>query len=145
MKTLLLFILITACAKENKTLLGLKGDDKSLYPCEPDSHCVSSSHPSTEAKHYIDPIKTGNDLVSAREKIKTVLSTYPEIKIVEENDSYLKAEYTSKFLKFVDTIEILFVSEMANIKSSSKKNYFFFDSNRSRLEEIRFKFHQSGM
>jgi len=143
MKTLLIFLLITACAKENKTLLGL-AESQSLHSCETESHCVSSTHPSSETKNYIDPIKTGAD-TKAKEKILAVLASYPEIKIVEDNEKYIKAEFTSKFLKLVDTIEILFEAEFAHIKSSSKKNYLFFDSNRQRLEEIRFKYHQSGM
>lgn len=63
----------------------------------------------------------------------------PRTRLIEEDDSYLHLEVTSRLLRFVDDVEFVFEEEGKTIhfRSASRVGYGDLGVNRRRMEEIR--------
>jgi len=75
----------------------------------------------------------------AKEALKAVIHSLPRVTLVEEDESYLRYEFTSLLLRFVDDVEFLFDDETKTIRfrSASRTGYGDFGVNRRRMEELR--------
>ena len=69
-----------------------------LKPCVEIAHCVREEW---EVKNIEEPF----------EVIKTFIENTPRTEIVEINGDYLHAEATSKWMKYVDDLEVSFLPE----------------------------------
>jgi len=69
-----------------------------LEPCIEVGHCVKEKW---EVKNIDNPF----------EKIKSIIETTPRTEIVEVDEDYLHAEVTSKWMKYVDDLEVSFLPE----------------------------------
>ena len=71
--------------------------------------------------------------------LKTVIASLPRTKLVEEDEAYLRYEFTSLLLRFVDDVEFVFDEETNTIqfRSASRTGYGDFGVNRRRMEDIR--------
>ena len=58
---------------------------------------------------------------------------------MEEDETYLHVEFTSRIFRFVDDVEFVFEDETKTIhfRSASRTGYSDFGVNRNRMEEIR--------
>ncbi len=104
-------------------------------PCKPTPNCVSSQAEPSDREHYIEPIA----FRGAMAKLRAVVESTARAKVIEQNGSYLYAEYTSALMGYVDDVE-LFYDESAglvHVRSASRLGRSDFGVNRKRVEELR--------
>ena len=94
-----------------------------LNPCIKLSHCV------------IEEVNVDN-INSPLEKVKGIIESSPRTVIVDQNGDYLRAEVTSRIMKYVDDLEISFLPEKNNlvIRSESRVGDGDFGVNRKRVD-----------
>jgi len=70
-------------------------------------------------------------------KLKTVLAKRGDTKVIKDEDNYLRVEFTTRIMRFVDDGEFLLDGNNIDVRSASRVGYSDFGKNRSRMEEIR--------
>ncbi len=108
-----------------------------LRPCPSSPNCVSTQ--AQDEGHAIVPIRYRKSRAEAKEALKEVIRSLPRIKLIEEDESYLRYEFTSLLLRFVDDVEFLFDDETKTIhfRSASRTGYGDLGVNRMRMEQVR--------
>ena len=131
MKKLLLSILpfLHSCAGDTPENLGVY--ENKLAPCPNSPNCVSSFD--TNAPHLIKPIKAN------LEKIERTLASLNNANIVDRSDNYIRAEFSSRFMGYVDDVEFLYdeLENISHVRSASRVGYTDLGANRRRVEKIR--------
>jgi len=63
---------------------------------------------------------------------------------VAKEANYLRAEFRSAILRFVDDVEFLFSADQSviDVRSASRVGYYDFGMNRRRIEDIRKKWNE---
>jgi uncharacterized protein (DUF1499 family) len=56
---------------------------------------------------------------------------------VEESPGYLRAEVSSRLMRFVDDVEFMIGEAAVDVRSASRLGYADFDVNRERIERLR--------
>jgi uncharacterized protein (DUF1499 family) len=112
---------------------------ESLLPCTGLPNCVSSG--ARDEKHYIAPLPGKPD---ALDKIAEILKNYPNVRIVEQTSSYLRAEARSPLFGFRDDLEFYYPhsAPVVHLRSSSRVGYSDMGVNRARLEKLRIEYKQ---
>ena len=97
-----------------------------LGPCIEVSHCVREEWDVSNIN------KSFND-------IKDIIEKTPRTEIVELEDDYLHAEVTSKWMKYVDDLEISFVPESRKlqVRSESRVGESDLGVNQKRIDLIK--------
>lgn len=129
-KALFAFLpLLSACAGQPPDNIGVR--DGRLTACPDSPNCVSSY--ATDETHGIAP------LTADLGQIQQVLSQIAAANIVEVQDNYLYAEFTSRIMGFVDDVEFLHdpQSGLTHVRSASRLGYGDLGANRNRIEAIR--------
>lgn len=110
-----------------------------LSPCKESDNCVSSQSFPEDKLHYAEVIKYSEYLEQPMEHLNVIITTMPGCKVTEQSKLYLRAECTSKLLKFKDDLELLISPENHSIdfRSASRVGQSDFGVNRKRIEEIR--------
>ena len=140
-------VFLSACSGSKPTDIGISNGQ--LLACPESPNCVNSrSNNQThaiKAFHFKKPISQ----VEAITAVKEALLSLPEIEIINETDTYLYAEATSKIMRFVDDVEFLFPNEEmikeVHLRSASRLGYKDFNVNRERIESIRAILIESGL
>lgn len=70
-------------------------------------------------------------------RLKALLSEEPRATLVEEAPGYLRAEFSSKLMRFVDDVEFMIGDTAVQVRSASRLGYADFDVNRERIERLR--------
>ena len=115
-----------------------------LQLCGNKPNCVSSLN--TNRKHKVNPISTGsNSWEKVKLKIENTLKGMQNMKIVTDENNYLRVEFKSKFLGFIDDFEVHFVPDqkILHIRSSSRLGYSDFGVNRKRVQKFTKKFSEA--
>lgn len=109
--------------------------EERLGPCPSTPNCVSSL--AADDLHRIDPLPmpAGNPI----DRIAEVVLSLPRTAIVERDDAYLHATFTSRVFRFVDDVEFLVDHDagVVHVRSASRVGVGDLGVNRSRVEEIR--------
>lgn len=135
-----LFLLVSCQGTPPKNLGVHEGK---LQACPDKPNCVVSFD-FGEQKNFLEPIKSEEDADRIKEKILGIVSKDKSAKIVEQSTDYLRAEYTSSLLSFVDDVEFWFgQTGLVHFRSASRLGYSDLGVNKDRIESIRFKFHQN--
>ena len=111
----------------------LEGERMSSCPDKP--NCVSSLI-DTSDDHYIAPIEA-HDLIL--EKVEDIIESAENWKLVKKDENYIHATETSSLMKFVDDVEFLVQDGKLHFRSASRKGYYDFGANRSRIEKLKEK------
>lgn len=100
-----------------------------LEPCIEVSHCVIEEW-------------DVNDIEEPFSAITEIIKNLPRSKIVEIDGNYLHAEVTSKWMKYVDDLEVSYLPEQNNlqIRSESRVGDSDLGVNLKRVNSIREKF-----
>lgn len=132
---LILMPLLAACSGKTPTNLGHK--DGLLAPCGNAPNCVSSQ--ASDKKHFVAPLGFTVAADTSRRALVDVVAQMPGAKIVSEEPFYIRAEFKSKTMKFVDDVEFLVdpLSSIIHVRSASRLGYSDMGVNRKRVEEIR--------
>lgn len=133
----LTFTLLSSILFSPTALAAIATDQGQLAPCPTSPNCVLSQN--SDAEHQIEPITYQSDRAKAQETLLKVLSVVPRTEVVEQNDSYIHAESTSRIFKFVDDVEFYFPpgEKIIHVRSASRVGESDLGVNRRRLEQIR--------
>lgn len=128
--TLACLPLLSACAGEPPENLGPTGDGR-LAPCPDSPNCVSSF--AEAERHAIEPLRA--DLVA----IRSLIGELNNADVVAEGDNYLRAEFTTRLIGFVDDVEFLYHPDegVTHVRSASRVGYSDLGANRQRIERLR--------
>jgi len=121
--------------------LGVNNDQ--LMPCPESPNCVNSQQTADDA-HLIAPIDFIGTRQQAQAKLLHVLTDAERANIVVVEDNYIRVEFTSKIMRFVDDVEFYFPSTSSDhiiiqVRSASRIGHSDFGVNRERIEQIRNK------
>lgn len=119
------------------TNLGVKSGR--LAPCPRSPNCVTSQGDPADATHHIAPIAFKGAPGAAWRALRTTVEASDRVKIVDEREGYLRAEFTSKVIGFVDDVEFLLdaPARVVHVRSASRLGYRDFGVNRGRIEALR--------
>ena len=136
--------LITACWIGKSGELGVK--DGRLKPCPSSPNCVSSLTSPQDRRHYIEPLSLEMPLHQTREVMKKALLSFPRTSVVREQRDYLHVEFTTRFLRFKDDVEIYLDEKHSQIhfRSASRIGYSDMGVNRRRIESLKKKYKSLG-
>ncbi len=115
------------------TNLGVR--DGKLAACPASPNCVSSQ--GADEKHSVAPIAIGGDPSAAMQRLKSVVEAMPRTQVIETKPDYLRAEFTTPLLGFVDDVEFYCDGKVIHVRSASRLGYSDLGVNRKRVEEIR--------
>jgi uncharacterized protein (DUF1499 family) len=116
--------------------------DGKLAACPSTPNCVNSQAPASDAEHAIAPIEFGGKGSLRMDDLKLILKDTPRTNIIiEANNNYLYAEFSSKLMGFVDDVEFYIddPSKTIQVRSASRLGESDLGVNRQRIEEIRTK------
>ncbi len=139
---LLLSLSLFGCAGTRPAGLGVK--DGRLAPCPSTPNCVSTE--SIDRAHLIEPLRFSGTPEGAIARLKQILPAMERARIVEENDRYLRAEFTSLIFRFVDDVEFYVDADrkLIQLRSASRIGRSDFGVNRKRMEQIRARWNEAG-
>ena len=125
MKILILAILISSSFLFPSSSFASHVD---LKPCIEVAHCVREEW---DVNNIEEPFK----------EIKTLIENTPRTEIVEIDGDYLHAESTSKWMKYVDDLEVSFLSEsnILLIRSESRVGESDLGVNKKRVDLLKSK------
>ncbi len=107
-----------------------------LKACPTSPNCVSSQAEPSDKEHYIEPWKGLGSLERNQQQLLVLLSTVDNCQVVDQDDNYLHATFTTRWLRFVDDVEFLIDAEQIQLRSGSRTGYSDFGVNRKRLERL---------
>ena len=129
---------ISSCSGSRPEKLGLK--NKLFTPCPRSPNCVLSLQ--SDEKHRILPLAYAGTLEVAKERLKQVILSHENARIITQNGDYWHVEFTSRWMRFVDDVEFYFTEseELIHVRSASRVGYYDYEVNRKRVEKIRIRF-----
>jgi len=130
----LIFIILLTSSCSQIPQLGLSHNQ--LFPCPSTPNCVCSENPVQSG--YAAPLRFTNHQDESWQRARETITAMGG-RIVEENDHYLHAVFTSRFFRFVDDLELR-LDETAGVihfRSASRTGYSDLGVNRKRIETLR--------
>ncbi|QCD84062.1 uncharacterized protein LOC114176778 [Vigna unguiculata] len=138
--------------------LGVQKNPPALALCPATKNCVSTSENISDRTHYAPPWNynpEGRKNPVSREEameelIDVIESTTPDKftpRIVERKEDYIRVEYQSSILRFVDDVEFWFrpgKGYTVEYRSASRVGNFDFDLNRKRIKALRQELEKKG-
>lgn len=123
---------LTGCAGTAPTNIGIT--DNRLAPCPSSPNCVSSYE--KDEGHAIKALPLNGSIGDTTTKLLSVLDTMGAV-IVTHQDRYIRTEFTSSLMRFVDDVEFYIEDSGIQVRSASRLGHSDFDANRKRIESIR--------
>lgn len=79
-------------------------------------------------------------------RLQMVITTTPRTTIRQAEPNYLRVEYKSRLMGYIDDLELLLNPSESRfeVRSASRKGYYDFNANCKRVEALRAAFNQSG-
>jgi uncharacterized protein (DUF1499 family) len=116
-----------------------------LKPPSPTPNSVSSQadlHAGTGAlvdDARIAPLAGGGDLAATMVRLRAAIEATPGARIVEARPDYIRATFTSRWLRFVDDAEFWAAEAegVIHVRSASRLGESDFGVNRARIETLR--------
>lgn len=106
-------------------------------PCPTTPNCVSSQ--SQDQEHAIAPLRFTTEPAVAFDHLKETIQAQPRASIITATEGYIRAEFTSAIMGFVDDVEF-YLDRSANViqvRSASRLGESDLGVNRKRIETIR--------
>lgn len=125
--------LLSACSGSPPDNLGLHNGRLAACPASP--NCVNSQ--ASDAQHAIKPLPLQGSPEQTQARLKALISNEPRALLVDEAPGYLRAEFSSKLMRFVDDVEFMIGATAVDVRSASRLGYADFDVNRERIEQLR--------
>ncbi len=120
--------------------MGNEMTNQRFSPCPDTPNCVSSREVGT--RHYIVPLRYSGSIQAAKTRLLEVVNSFSRTRVLEDDDTYIRARFTSLLLRFTDDVEFQFFEEekLIHMKSASRVGYYDLGANRRRCEAIRNRF-----
>lgn len=117
--------------------LGVRDGRLATCPNTPNCVCSQDSDPG----HKIDPLTYTSNPAEAMAALKKVIQEMPKVQIIEENNNYIYAEFTTALMGFVDDVEFYLdeAAKVIHVRSASRLGKSDLGVNRKRVEAIRAK------
>jgi uncharacterized protein (DUF1499 family) len=128
-----LVALLSACSGSPPDNLGVHNG--LLTPCPESPNCVSSQ--ASDAVHRVEPLPLKGSPSQTRALLVKVLADEPRVRLIEQDANYLRAEFSSQVLRFVDDVEFLLGEQAVDVRSASRLGYSDLGVNRQRIEDLR--------
>lgn len=128
-----LLVALVGCSGSAPGNLGVQ--DGRLTPCPTSPNCVNSQ--ASDSDQHIAPLPLKGDRAQTQALLVKLLSSEPRVTLVEQHEHYLRAEFASQLLGFVDDVEFLIGEQHVDVRSASRLGYSDFDVNRKRIEQLR--------
>ncbi|WPC03688.1 DUF1499 domain-containing protein [Pseudomonas benzenivorans] len=125
--------MLGACGGHPPDHLGVQ--DGQLAPCPDSPNCVSSQ--AKDAEHRVAPLALPGSPQQTKARLIALLDQEPRARLVAQEDRYLRAEFSSRWLRFVDDVEFLIGEQAVEVRSASRLGYSDFGVNRRRIERLR--------
>lgn len=111
--------------------------DTRLAPCPESPNCVCSD--ATDRPHRIAPLTLTVPADQAWRAVERLLSSQPRTTLVASSQGYLKAECRTRWLRFVDDLELELRPQARQIavRSASRVGHSDLGVNRRRVEALR--------
>ncbi|PCJ45698.1 MAG: hypothetical protein COA99_04310 [Moraxellaceae bacterium] len=123
---------LTGCAGTAPTNIGMI--ENHLTPCPDSPNCVASYK--EDQKHTIKPIALTGTQAETKAKLLDVLNKLGA-KVITNNNFYIRSEFTSDLVGFVDDVEFQIQQDGIQVRSASRLGYSDLGANRERIESIR--------
>lgn len=130
--TLVAAVALTGCAGSPPTDLGYNNGQ--LLDCPSSPNCVSSSAASDD--HRISPLPSQGSVTATKQKLLEVLSAQGATIIIDK-EQYVRSEFTSSIMGFVDDVEFYIEENGIAVRSASRLGYSDLGANRKRVDAIR--------
>lgn len=119
--------------------LGIR-DDGRLSDCPKSPNCVCTQ--AISESHRMDAIPCDGDLATTMERLKFAVGSLPRTRIVEESGNYLRAEFTTAIMRYVDDVEFLIDADagLIHFRSASRVGYSDMGANKKRMTAFRTAF-----
>ncbi|XP_065037712.1 uncharacterized protein LOC135672998 isoform X1 [Musa acuminata AAA Group] len=140
--------------------LGIQKNPPSLALCPATNNCISTSEEISDANHYAPPWnynpedgrrkKPINKDEAIAELLQVVTSLKPDNftpRVAERREDYIRVEYESPIMGFVDDVEFWFPPGKKSIveyRSASRIGNFDFDINKKRIKALRSELEKKG-
>nr|WP_287410328.1 DUF1499 domain-containing protein [Pseudodesulfovibrio sp.] len=135
-------VLISLCACASKAPeMGMH--EGVFATCGESDDCVSSQ--ANDAKHKIAPIKANGDPEIVMVDLGNAIDSIFGGKVLLVQDNYLRAEFKSTVMRTMDDAEFFYDQHagVIHVHAISRGDFFDFDGNRDRIEELRQTFEES--
>ena len=108
-----------------------------LAACPESPNCVSSE--AQDPRHAVSPMQLAGNSDTEWADIQAVVNRLPRSRIVTATDRYLHATLKSRFLGFIDDLELLLdlQTKTISIRSASRSGSYDLGVNRRRVEDLR--------
>lgn len=135
------FAFISGCSGKRPDKIGLH--DGQLAPCPDSPNCVSTR--AGDETHAIAPIPISAPEAEVIARVEETIRSMGG-RVITAERSYLYAEFTSRFWRFVDDLECSYDENQGvlHVRSASRVGYFDFNVNRNRVEQLRSLLAQGG-
>ncbi|MCG8670319.1 MAG: DUF1499 domain-containing protein [Pseudomonadales bacterium] len=127
---------LSACAGSPPENLGIQ--DNKLAPCPSSPNCVSSYE--TSADHKVSPWSYKGNSADAQNKLLSILKSKDNVKVVSEQNGYVRAEFESSLMGFVDDVEFVITNAEVHMRSASRLGYSDLGANKKRIDGLAAEF-----
>lgn len=134
-----LAILMASGCSGGRPPLNLGVSEGRLAPCPSSPNCVSSR--AADEQHWVHPLRYQAERARARAQLLAVLDGMERVEIVQADENYIHAQFSSAVFGFVDDTEFLLDPPgFIQLRAAARSGYYDFDVNRERVERIRVRF-----
>lgn len=111
-------------------------------PCSWKPNCICSTGDPGDAAHFIAPLAISGAPAEAWQRLTALIKSRERVTIVKQDGGYLRAEFTSRGIGYVDDVECALDAKagLIQVRSASRLGVRDFGVNRARLESIRAAF-----
>lgn len=115
-----------------------------LTDCPGTPNCVNSQQEGDP--HGIEPLRFEDEPREAFARLVALLEATPRVQVTERADDYLRTEFTTGLMRFVDDVEFLLLPEqkLIHVRSASRVGHSDLGANRKRVEALRARWSPAG-
>lgn len=108
-----------------------------LAACPDTPNCVSTQ--ATKDSQKMEPVAFSTPVPDTVEKIKSTIATsFSRARLAEEQEQYLRYEFTSLIFRFIDDVEFWFddQNKLIHFRSASRVGHSDLGANRKRMSKL---------
>lgn len=109
-----------------------------MKQCPDSPNCVNSQTPADDERHAIAPLTYSGSPQQAHDALVSLLNKWPRVTMIEQQDEYIRCEFASALMGFVDDVEFYFSAPgRIDVRSASRLGHSDLGVNRKRIEAVR--------
>ena len=107
-------------------------------PCPDTPNCISTQASPEDRRHYAESVPFVGSPDDRLTVLLKVLSSLPRVKIIEQEQSYVRAEFLTAVIRFVDDVEFYLPPDdpVIHIRSASRVGFGDLGLNRRRYNRL---------